>query len=98
MEERTCDAAQESKRQEDHYRAGGARGQRTKELACSLPDQCPVFALAGAQTSNDVLDHHYDIVDDEPDGGRHATERHDIEAHPEGVQKQNRCCQDRRHK
>ncbi len=37
-----------------------------------------------------MFHHHNRIIDDEPDGRGHAAERHDVEAHVQDVEKQDR--------
>ena len=53
--------------------------------------------MLGADAAHDVFHHHDRVIDDQTDGGGHAAERHDVEAHIEDEEQQDRHGQHGRH-
>ena len=56
-----------------------------------------VLRVFRTHSPDDVLHHHNRIVDDKANRRGHAAERHDVEAHLENEEEQNRGSQDCRH-
>jgi hypothetical protein len=83
-------ARQETQGHENNERGQARPRERAQEFASRRQDRtAPAAFRCGPGAAGDVLDHHDDVVDDEPDGRRDAAERHDVEAHLQDAEHQN---------
>ena len=86
--------ADEGQGKEDDDRCHGRSEQRHAHFGGSAEERLRIAQPLLLHPPHHMFEHHHRIVDDKADGGRHAAQRHHVEAHAEREEKQTGCRED----